>query len=60
MSAATVAAAAPATPAPARPRESRAALYASLGLLAVILVAWQILPTALGVPSTSSRRSPTA
>lgn len=34
----------------ARPRASRAPLYASLGLLAVLLVAWQVLPTFFAVP----------
>ncbi|HPG22818.1 MAG TPA: ABC transporter permease [Amaricoccus sp.] len=50
MSSATATAPAVNAAATTRPRESRAALYASLGLLALLLVAWQILPTALAVP----------
>lgn len=47
---AVAAAAAPAAPPPVRVREPRAALYASLALLAALLVAWQVLPTFFEVP----------
>lgn len=50
MSSAADTAAVAAPLAPARPRESRAPLYASLTLFALLLVAWQVLPTFFEVP----------